>query len=584
MVTARFLVGTNADDAILRVHEKIRANIDRIPVGIPEPLIVGRGINDVAIVVLTLSPKPDAAARWTDKDLYQLADELQAELDKVDNVGLTYIAGGNPQQIRVEPDPEKLALYGVTLQQLVAKVAAPTAPSSPAACATTARMRDVAAGQTLIGMPDIGLLAGDHARRPAGLCPRRRQGGDRRRARRNTGSGSMRAEERRPALAARAGGQPSPSPSAPAPMPWWSPRHRWRASRALEGRLIPADVEVTVTRDYGETANDKANELLFHLGLATVSIVVLIALRHRLARGGGHAGRHPHHHPAHAVRRQSDGLHHQPGQPVRADLLHRHPGRRRHRGGREHRPPLGDERRPRRACRRAIEAVAEVGNPDHRRHPDRGGGAAADAVRLRPDGPLHGADPGQCLGGDAVLLLRRHGDRALADAEAASGKARRVHGTRPQHGEGRLGRALSPLSPRRSCATRKRAWIFLLGVGVATVAGLRAVRHQERDGEAAALRQQVGTGGGGRPARRRHLEDTERALFAAAAIGAAAAGGALDPGLCRHRRRRSTSTAWCGTIICAQPPELGELQVNLRRQVRAQPRQPRDRARSARSG
>ena len=54
MVTARFLVGTKADDAILRVHEKIRANLDRIPFGIPEPLIVGRGINDVAVVVLTL--------------------------------------------------------------------------------------------------------------------------------------------------------------------------------------------------------------------------------------------------------------------------------------------------------------------------------------------------------------------------------------------------------------------------------------------------------------------------------------------------------------------------------------------------
>ena len=61
MVTARFLVGTKAEDAILRVHEKIRANMDRIPVGIPEPLIVGRGINDVAVVVLTLSPKPEAA-------------------------------------------------------------------------------------------------------------------------------------------------------------------------------------------------------------------------------------------------------------------------------------------------------------------------------------------------------------------------------------------------------------------------------------------------------------------------------------------------------------------------------------------
>ena len=122
MVTARFLVGTKSDDAILRVHEKIRANIDRIPVGIAEPLIVGRGINDVAVVVLTLSPKPEAATRWTGKDLYQLADELRSELVKTDNVGLTYISGGNPEQIRVEPDPDKLALFGVTLQQLVAKV------------------------------------------------------------------------------------------------------------------------------------------------------------------------------------------------------------------------------------------------------------------------------------------------------------------------------------------------------------------------------------------------------------------------------------------------------------------------------
>jgi hypothetical protein len=55
MVTARFLVGTRPT-AILRVHEKMRANLDRIPVGIPEPLIVGRGIDDVAIVSLTLSP------------------------------------------------------------------------------------------------------------------------------------------------------------------------------------------------------------------------------------------------------------------------------------------------------------------------------------------------------------------------------------------------------------------------------------------------------------------------------------------------------------------------------------------------
>src|SRR5487761_1999906 len=65
MVTARFLLGTKSNDAILRVHEKIRANIDRIPVGIPEPLIVGRGIDDVAVVTLTLTPLPAAAQRFT---------------------------------------------------------------------------------------------------------------------------------------------------------------------------------------------------------------------------------------------------------------------------------------------------------------------------------------------------------------------------------------------------------------------------------------------------------------------------------------------------------------------------------------
>ena len=87
-------------------------------------------------MVLTLSPKPEAAGRWTDKDLYELADKLRTELIKVDNVGLSYMSGGSPEQIRVEPDPEKLSLFGVTLQQLVAKVRDANRRSSPARCAT----------------------------------------------------------------------------------------------------------------------------------------------------------------------------------------------------------------------------------------------------------------------------------------------------------------------------------------------------------------------------------------------------------------------------------------------------------------
>jgi multidrug efflux pump subunit AcrB len=274
MVTARFLVGTKADDAILRVHEKIRANIDRIPVGIPEPLIVGRGINDVAVVVLSLSPNPEAAPRWTDKDLYQLANELRAELVKTENVGLTYITGGNPQQIRVEPDPEKLALFGVTLQQLVAKVRDANRSFQAGSVRDNDTMRDVAAGQTLSGIPDIGLLL-------------------------------LTTRDNRPVYVREVASVvigPSPvehrvwmdTPAADGKwdrVPAVSIAFAKRAGanavvvaeqllarlQSVRGRLIPGDVNVTVTRDYGETANDKANELLFHLGLATVSIVVLIA-------------------------------------------------------------------------------------------------------------------------------------------------------------------------------------------------------------------------------------------------------------------------------------------------------------------
>ena len=105
-----------------------------------------------------MSPKPEAAARWTDKDLYELADRLRTELIKVDNIGLSYISGGTPQQIRVEPDPEKLALFGVTLQQLVAKVHGANRSFLAGTVRDTGIERTVAAGQTLSGVPDIGLL------------------------------------------------------------------------------------------------------------------------------------------------------------------------------------------------------------------------------------------------------------------------------------------------------------------------------------------------------------------------------------------------------------------------------------------
>ncbi len=273
LVTARFRVGTRSDDAILRVHEKIRANYDRVPFGIPEPLIVGRGIDDVAILTLTLAPRPEAATRWQDNALYHLADNLLIELAKLEDVGLSYIVGGRPDQIRVEPAPEKLSLYGVTLAQLIAKVRDANRSFQAGRIRDINQSISVTAGQTLRGIPDAGLLlistrdgrpvyVRDVASIVVGSKPLERQAWHLTRS----ASGEL---ERVPAvtiaLAKRAGANAVVI----------SDRIRHRLAE-LTGTMVPNDVEVIVTRDYGETANEKANELLFHLALATLSIVLLV--------------------------------------------------------------------------------------------------------------------------------------------------------------------------------------------------------------------------------------------------------------------------------------------------------------------
>ncbi|MCR9150698.1 MAG: efflux RND transporter permease subunit [Rhodobacteraceae bacterium] len=273
MVTARFEVGTSADTAILRVHDKLRANMDRIPVGIAEPLVVGRGIDDVAIVSLTFSAAPDSPV--TANDLTRVVREVQAEVTKIEDVGLTYIVGEAPEAIRIAPDPERLALYGITLQQLAGKVQQAN--------------RAFATGLVRDGGEQIGLVAGQTLTAPAevaGLLMTARDGravyvgdvadvdfvpdtSDHIVA--NVVRGEDGALLRTPAVtlavAKRAG--------ANAVVVAEEILHK---VAELEGHLIPAEVEVQVTRDYGETANEKANELLFHLGLATVSIIGLVLL------------------------------------------------------------------------------------------------------------------------------------------------------------------------------------------------------------------------------------------------------------------------------------------------------------------
>jgi multidrug efflux pump subunit AcrB len=275
VVTARFFVGTDEDTAILRIHEKIRANIVDLPKGIPEPVIVGRGVNDVAIVDLTLSADPAHASQWTDNGLYQVADELKHELAKVDNVGGTYVVGGSPNQIRVEPDPERLALYGVTLNQLVDKLSNANRSFVVGALREDGKSLPIVAGQTLQGVPDIGLLllttrdgrpvyVNDVANVVVGAA----EPDQRAWMMSKLDNGEL---QRRPAVTLAIAKRKGANAVAVA-------NDVLSRLEIVKGRIVPPGLEVTVTRNYGATATEKANELLFHLGLATLSIVALIAL------------------------------------------------------------------------------------------------------------------------------------------------------------------------------------------------------------------------------------------------------------------------------------------------------------------
>lgn len=274
LVTARFLVGTNPDAAAVRVNEKLHANWDRIPVGVPEPLVTVRGINDVPIVVLTLSPAAGQAARWNEATLREMAERLRSEIAKADDVGLTFVTGGAPEEIRVAPDPARLALRGVPLGTLADAVAQANRAFPTGNAREQGKALAVTAGRTLATATDIGTLqvasvngAPVYVRDVATVSQQPQEVQSRVERWSKTSADWTAAPAVSIAVAKRAGANAVTVSEAVV-----------SRVETLKGNLIPPTLNVAVTRDYGATANDKANELLFHLGLATLSIVLLIVV------------------------------------------------------------------------------------------------------------------------------------------------------------------------------------------------------------------------------------------------------------------------------------------------------------------
>lgn len=272
MFTARFKVGTDSDDAILRVQQKMREPNIVPKNGTLDPIITARGIDDVPILVVTVSPKPEIQDRWTDANLYDLASDIKAELIKVNDVGTVFMVGGRPNELNISPDVARLASNGVPLGSLIETLKSATSSMPLGNLRNNNQAQEVVAGSGFKNIDEIKnlsiktinggeVLVGDVA--DVSLKPRNDQSIAYHYERVN---GEM---HRTPTVAIAIAKRPGVNAVV-------LTEHVREKLKTLEGTIIPDGINAKIVRDYGETANEKANELLFHLGLATLSIVALI--------------------------------------------------------------------------------------------------------------------------------------------------------------------------------------------------------------------------------------------------------------------------------------------------------------------
>src|SRR6266498_1013761 len=273
LLIVRFYVGTKQEDAVLRVYNKLYENFDRIPPGVSQPLIKSRSIDDVPIMALTLW-----GGGYDSYRLRAVAGELQHSLKQIDDISETQIIGGQPRQIRVVLDTQRLAGYGLTPAAVVNQLQQANSRGQVGSFAQDNREFRVEAGLFFSSVDDLReVVVGTHGGHPVYLrdVAEKLEDGP--------------AEPDNYVLCAAARGTRNSNASEyPAVTLTLAKRRGTNATviserveaklRSLRGYMLPNDLNVTVTRNYGETAKDKSNELLKHLFIATLSVTLLVAL------------------------------------------------------------------------------------------------------------------------------------------------------------------------------------------------------------------------------------------------------------------------------------------------------------------
>ena len=278
LIIVRFLVGSSQENAIVQTYNKLYANLNLLPQGASQPVIQARSIDDVPILALTLWGK-----NYDAYQLRQIAAELKNQIKQTDNVSEVNIIGGEPRTVRVVLDAQRLAAYGLTPAQIVGSLQAANARVQAGSFSQENHEYLVDAGRFLqkdsdlqqvvvalknghpVYLRDVAQAITDGAAEPNNYVI---FGNGR-------GAGKITSHDVQPGVdfpavtltVAKRKGTNATIVST----------HVLERVQQLRGSLLPDDLQVTTTRNYGETAKEKSNELLEHLLLAIISVTLLIA-------------------------------------------------------------------------------------------------------------------------------------------------------------------------------------------------------------------------------------------------------------------------------------------------------------------
>jgi multidrug efflux pump subunit AcrB len=275
IVTVEFEVGEEMESSLVKLYDKLQSNMDKIPPGVSQPLVKPKGIDDVPVVTLTLwSEDVDDGALRT------LALDVLQNLKEIPDTGPGYVIGGRREQVRVEVYPERLSGYGITLGSVARTIQTANSerPVGDSEAAGTHLVVD--SGSFLRRAEDIKrLVVGMHQGVPVYVrdVARVEQGPED--AKQLVSYYTGPAYQQAYGEELRAEGLPAVTIAVAKKVNTNGvdvANAIMSKTEELKGQLIPGNVHVAVTRNYGVTANDKVNELIGKLFKATGFVFLLV--------------------------------------------------------------------------------------------------------------------------------------------------------------------------------------------------------------------------------------------------------------------------------------------------------------------